>query len=122
MTGDLAVTPRPAIAERSASAPAAFHQPRAMAIAATSFAAEPQSTSTPDRPSVDEPGAARLRALLADPAVQVSAHRDEPSARLVLQVRDRATGEIIEQYPPDQLLRFYAAMRASLGALVDQSA
>ena len=93
-----------------------------MAIAATLSGPEPQSTGAPDRPSVDEPGAARLKALLADPTVQVSAHQDEPSARLVLQVRDRATGEIIEQYPPDQLLRFYAAMRESLGALVDQRA
>jgi uncharacterized FlaG/YvyC family protein len=70
----------------------------------------------------EEPGAARLRALLADPTVQVMAHRDDASARLVLQVRDRVTGEVIEQYPPDQLLRFYAALRASLGALVDQRA
>jgi flagellar protein FlaG len=54
--------------------------------------------------------------------VQVRAHRDDASARLVLQVRDRTTGEVIEQYPPEQLLRFYAALRESLGALVDQCA
>jgi uncharacterized FlaG/YvyC family protein len=93
-----------------------------MVIATKTSGTELPSTSAADRPGADEPGAARLRALLADPTVQVSAHRDEPSARLVLQVRDRATGEIIEQYPPDQLLRFYAAMRESLGALVDQRA
>jgi FlaG protein len=120
MTGDLAVTSRPAIAERSASAP--LHRPRAVAVAASPSVAEPRSTNAPDRPGGEPPSAARLRALLADPTVQIRAHRDDPSARLVLQVLDRATGEVIEQYPPDQLLRFYAALRESLGALVDQCA
>ena len=91
-------------------------------MAASPSGAEPRSTGAPDRPGAEEPSVARLRALLVDPTVQVRAHRDDASARLVLQVRDRATGEVIEQYPPDQLLRFYAALRQSLGALVDQSA
>jgi hypothetical protein len=97
-------------------------RPTAPALAATSSGAERQLTGAADRSGAEEPGAARLRALLADPTVQVMAHRDDASARLVLQVRDRVTGEVIEQYPPDQLLRFYAALRASLGALVDQRA
>jgi uncharacterized FlaG/YvyC family protein len=122
MTGDLAVTPRPAIAERTASSPIVFQRPRATAAAASPSGAEAQPTGTPDRPGAEEPGAARLRALLADPSVQVRAHRDDASARLVRQVRDRTTGEVIEQYPPEQLLRFYAALRESLGALVDQCA
>jgi flagellar protein FlaG len=84
--------------------------------------AEPQAAAGPAQPSADEPNPARLKALLADPAVRVRAHRDEGSARLVLQVVDRTTGEVIEQYPPDQLLRFYAALRESLGALVDERA
>ena len=91
-------------------------------MAAIPSGAEPQSTGASDRAGAEEPGAARLKALLADPTVRVMAHRDDASARLVLQVRDRATGEVIEQYPPDQLLRFYAALRESLGALVDQRA
>jgi hypothetical protein len=122
MTGDLAVTPRPAIAERTASSPIVFQRPRATAGAVSPSAVEAQPTSVPDRPGAEEPGAARLRALLADPSVQVRAHRDDASARLVLQVLDRTTGEVIEQYPPEQLLRFYAALRESLGALVDQCA
>jgi FlaG protein len=117
MTGDLAVTPRPALAARTVSVPAALDRHTASAMAATPAGAEPAGA-----PSAETPSAARLRALLADPTVQVMAHRDDASARLVLQVRDRATGEVIEQYPPDQLLRFYAALRQSLGALVDQRA
>jgi hypothetical protein len=120
MTGDLAVTPRPAIAERTASAPVVPQRPRATAAIPSGSA--PHFTAAADGSGVEAPSAARLKALLADPSVQVMAHRDDASARLVLQVRDRATGEVIEQYPPEQLLRFYAALRESLGALVDQSA
>jgi hypothetical protein len=122
MTGDhLAVAARPAVLERTPRAPAQ-PRPNAMALAADRSAMEPRSTGGPAGPGAEEPSAARLRALLADPAVRVRAHRDDATARLVLQVLDRATGEVIEQYPPDQLLRFYAALRESLGALVDERA
>ena len=123
MTGDhLAVAPRPALVERTPRAPAARPRPNATAVAADRLMIEPRSTGGPAGPSAGEPSAARLKALLADPAVRVRAHRDDASARLVLQVLDRTTGEVIEQYPPDQLLRFYAALRESLGALIDQRA
>ena len=122
MTGDLAIAPRPALVERAPSAPAAPDRPRATTVAAQPSVVEPPSTGGPAGASAAEPSAARLKALLADPAVRVRAHRDDASARLVLQVLDRTTGEVIEQYPPDQLLRFYAALRESLGALVDQRA
>jgi hypothetical protein len=111
MTGDLAITPRPAIVERTHSAPAALDR-----------GSDVRATRSPARSAGDEPDPARPRALLADGTVRVRAHRDDASARLVLQVLDRTTGEMIEQYPPDQLLRLYAALRASLGALVDERA
>jgi hypothetical protein len=122
MTGDLAVTPRPALAERTVSAAAALDRSRASATVAIPAGTEPRSSGAPDRAGAEDRGAERLKTLLADPAVQVLAHRDDASARLVLQVRDRTTGEIIEQYPPEQLRRFYAALRESLGALIDQRA
>ena len=122
MTGDLAVTPRPAIVERTHSAPAALHRPRAVALPVTPSAVEARSTGAPARAAVEEPNAARPKALLADGTLRIRAHRDDASARLVLQVLDRATGEMIEQYPPEQLLRLYAALRESLGALVDERA
>ena len=89
-------------------------------MAASPAVAEPRAPGGPGRSGAEEPSATRLKERLADPAVRVRAHRDDASARLVLQVLDRSTGEVIEQYPPDQLLRFYAALRESLGALVDQ--
>lgn len=122
MTGNLAVTPRPALPEPTLSAGSTPPRPRTVAGAASPSAGEAQSAGGPGRSSAEEPSAARLKSLLADPAVQVRAHRDDASDRLVLQVLDRTTGEVIEQYPPDQLLRFYAALRESLGALVDQHA
>jgi len=59
-------------------------------------------------------GAAHLRTLLTDPAMRVSTHEDEASGRTVLEVRSRATGEVIEQIPSEALLRLYAAMREPL--------
>ncbi len=121
MTGDLAIAPRPTLVELAPSAPAAPGL-RATVVAMDPSVVEPPSTGGLGQTGSEEPSAARLKARLADPAVRVRAHRDEASARLVLQVLDRTTGEVIEQYPPDQLLRFYAALRESLGALVDQHA
>lgn len=122
MTGDLAIAPRPAVADRPPNE-AAAHRPRATTrVAVRPSPAQPQLTGGLGRASAEQPNAARLKALLADPTVRVRAHRDDQSARLVLQVVDRTTGDVIEQYPPDQLLRFYAALRESLGALVDERA
>jgi uncharacterized FlaG/YvyC family protein len=58
--------------------------------------------------------AAHLRTLLTDPAMRVSTHEDEASGRTVLEVRSRATGEVVEQIPSEALLQLYAAMRAPL--------
>lgn len=122
MTGDLAIAPRPAVADRPPNEAAALRPRATTRVAVRPSPAQPQLTGGLGRASAEQPNAARLKALLADPTVRVRAHRDDQSARLVLQVVDRTTGDVIEQYPPDQLLRFYAALRESLGALVDERA
>lgn len=120
MTGDVAVAPRPAVADRPPSEAAARYRPKAtVRVVARPAPAEPRPV---EAPPAHEPDPGRLKMLLADPTVRVRAHRDDASSRLVLQVVDRTTGEVIEQYPPEKLLRFYAAMRESLGALVDEHA
>lgn len=63
--------------------------------------------------------ALRLRALLTDPAVRVSTHRDDASGHLVMQVENRATGETVEQIPSETLLRLYTSIRERL---IDQQA
>lgn len=120
MTGDVAVTPRPAVADRPPSEAAARYRLKATVSVVTRPA--PGEPHPAEGPPSQEPDPGRLKALLADPTVRVRAHRDEASARLVLQVIDRTTGEVIEQYPPEKLRRFYAAMRQSLGGLVDERA
>lgn len=63
--------------------------------------------------------ASRLKALLTDPNMRVSTHRDDSSGHVVMIVQDRGTGEVVEQFPSDKLLRLYAAMREKL---VDEQA
>jgi uncharacterized FlaG/YvyC family protein len=63
--------------------------------------------------------AQELKALIANQDTQVRTYRDENSGRPVLQVTDKRTGVVVEQYPSEELLRLYAAMREPF---VDQSA
>jgi FlaG protein len=70
-------------------------------------------------PAAEQREAQRLKALLTDPAMQVSTHHDDASGHFVLRVQDQATGELVEQIPADALLRLYAALRESL---VDEQA
>lgn len=60
-----------------------------------------------------------LRALISNENMQLRTYHDDASGRSVLEVSDQATGEIVSQYPSDELLRLYAALREPL---VDQSA
>jgi uncharacterized FlaG/YvyC family protein len=74
-------------------------------------AAELEGRSAPDREQVE---ALRLKRLLSDPSVRVSTHHDDASGRVVLQVQQRATGQLVEQIPSERLLRLYAMIRESL--------
>jgi uncharacterized FlaG/YvyC family protein len=47
--------------------------------------------------------------MFAKQSVAVTASRHEESGRTVIRVADRATGRTIVQYPPEDLLRVYAA-------------
>jgi uncharacterized FlaG/YvyC family protein len=58
--------------------------------------------------------AGRLKALVTDPGLRVSMYQDEASGRVVMQVVSRATGEVVDQIPAEELLRLYSAMRESL--------
>ena len=125
MNGDLAIAPKPAVVER---APAIAKVPSSAARSA------PRNPSTelpragsdvaenPGQLQADRQEGARLKALISDPNHRLSTQPDELTGRIVLRVEDRATGELVEQYPAEELLRLYAAMRDSLGGLVDQQA
>ncbi len=60
-----------------------------------------------------------LRALIGNKNMQLKTFHDDASGRSVLEVSDQATGKVVSQYPSDELLRLYAALREPL---FDQSA
>lgn len=43
--------------------------------------------------------------------VEVTTRIDEPTGRTVVRIADRASGQVLTQTPPEDLLRFYAAAR-----------
>ncbi len=114
MTGHLTVAAQPITPEPA---------PRAAPPAGLSIEgrARPASLPQPDRaPAVhrstdaDRLQADRLRALVTDPGLRVSMHPDETSGRVVLQMVSRATGEVVDQIPAEELLRLYSALREPL--------
>jgi hypothetical protein len=118
MSGDLSITSQPARRDLAASAGAAPAPLRAAlqdGPGVTAVAPEPNLEADLSQ----QAEAARLRALLTDPAMRVSTHHDEASGRTVLEVQSRDTGELVEQIPSDTLLRLYATLREPL---VDQRA
>jgi hypothetical protein len=114
MHGDLSIAPQPAALDLMPNArrapPAPSRPSTGGLLAAKRDSAAPQQPAAGVQPFE----AARLKALLTDPAMRVSTHQDEASGRTILQVRSRATGEVIEQIPSEALLRLYAAMREPL--------
>jgi uncharacterized FlaG/YvyC family protein len=67
----------------------------------------------------DRQKAKQLKAFVSDANMKLSTYHDEASGRDILEVRDQATGELVTQYPSEELIRLYAALRQSL---VDESA
>jgi flagellar protein FlaG len=46
--------------------------------------------------------------------IEVHSSLDESTGRMVHKITDRATGDVIAQSPPEELLRFFASGRAEL--------
>ena len=58
--------------------------------------------------------------LPRDPfSYQLQFHLDEATGRVVAEVVDRATGEIVRQVPPEHVLRIAMYVRMLLGQQVD---
>ncbi len=53
---------------------------------------------------------------------RTTAYADSNTGRYVIQVRETDSNEVINQYPPKELLRFYAAAREALEQAVERSA
>mgnify|MGYP005837489963 CR=1 FL=1 len=73
-----------------------------------------------ERPNQDVTAPATLEAAVARAAeqhfpgreIEVHSSLDKDTGRIVHKVTDRATGEVIAQSPPEELLRFFASGRA----------
>ncbi len=52
---------------------------------------------------------------------RTTAYADSNTGRYVIQVRETESNEVINQYPPKELLRFYAAAREALEQAVERS-
>jgi hypothetical protein len=114
MNGDLSIAAQPPL-DPAPNVRRAFSGP-----------SQPTTRDAVTRPSIAAPAAtfvaavgehdeaARLKALLTHPEVQVSTHLDDGSGRFVLQVESLRTGELVEQIPSEELLRLYASLRESL--------
>lgn len=77
----------------------------------------PEEAATPARTAQVDPEvveAKRVKALLTDPGVRVSTHRDDPSGHVVMTVQDRRSGQVVEQFPSEKMLRLFTALRESL--------
>jgi hypothetical protein len=110
MTFDAAAVDRTAAAPTPPSPSARPLRPPPEPVAAPP---SPPRPGTPRGPGV-APEADRLRAQLHDPALRVTSFRDDDSGHFVLRITDRASGEVIDQYPPERLLRLFAAMRETI--------
>ena len=75
-----------------------------------------QSIPHPVEPTqaLDRASRVAARAMFQDRDVEVTSFHDELAGRMVYQVADRASGEVLMQSPPDALLRFFASTREAL--------
>ena len=115
MHGDLSIAPQPTALDLMPSArraPAAPDRPSHRRHARCE--AGRRRAPAAWRRGIEPFEAARLKALLTDPAMRVSTHHDDDSDRVVLRVQSLTTGEVVEQIPSEELLRLYATLRQSL--------
>jgi len=69
--------------------------------------------------SEDRQKAEQLRAFVNNDDLRVSTRHDDASGRNIVEILDQASGEVVSQYPTEEIIRLYASLRQSL---VDKSA
>lgn len=117
-----AVLPTPPVppAAGLGSAPPPAAQPRPAAPTATARPVPPVGAA--ERTGrLDEQVAAAAAAAFRGRELAVETRHDEATGRFVVRVRDRVSGEVVAQLPPEDLLRFWAASRGE-ASLVDRHA
>lgn len=111
-------TPSPASRKSPAPATAAV---RAEATG-NSGAAEKIEAPAAAVDTVSTTASSAVEPLSPSGPTRVTAYSDASSGRYVIQVREAESNEVINQYPPKELLRFYAAAREALEQAVERTA
>ena len=75
--------------------------------------------SASDADDADLQKAQQLREFIASEKFNLRTYHDENSGRHIVEVRDQTTGDVVTQYPSEELIRLYTSLRQSL---VDQRA
>ena len=112
----VAVTPSTVERRAAPQAPASAARPQVKAEAADKVEVPTASDSRVTTES------SAVEPLSPTGPTRVTAYSDSSSGRYVIQVREAESNEVINQYPPKQLLRFYAAAREALEQAVERSA
>lgn len=114
-----APTPTPTPAPTTREQPRASAPVEAQREAGTTAKIEPTSAAE----AVSATTASNVvEALNLSAATRVTAFSDSSSGRYVIQVREAENNEVISQYPPKELLRFYSAAREALESAAERSA
>jgi uncharacterized FlaG/YvyC family protein len=87
---------------------------RLPANSAQAVANSPTKAAEADRQKADQ-----LRSFVANDKFSISTYHDEGSGRQIVEVRDQDTGDVVSQYPSEELRRLYESLRETL---VDQQA
>lgn len=67
--------------------------------------------------AADRQKAEQLREFVVNEKFSLRTYHDEQSGRHIVEVRDQTTGDVVTQYPSEELIRLYSSFRQSL---VDQ--
>ncbi len=111
------VVATPSTVERKAApqAPAEAARVQAKAEAAERVEAP---TASGDKVATES---AAVEPLSPTGPTRTTAYADSSTGRYVIQVREAESNEVINQYPPKELLRFYAAAREALEQAVKRA-
>ena len=120
------VAATPSAAGRRVSAPSPADAARDQAQTKAQAKVEIEAAEKTEAPAVSGDTAATksnaVEPLSPTGPTRVTAYSDASSGRYVIQVREAESNDVINQYPPKELLRFYAAAREALEQAVERSA
>jgi hypothetical protein len=101
---DAALKPSAPLPPRSSSAAGVPVTPRAEPLPV-----EPRIDAKKVAPPSVEAAEAAFKAITSSKHLEVSSFHDEATGRYVVRVADNASGRVLIQTPPDELLRFLAS-------------